>query len=70
MNVRGRDFSCQIPLSLVQRAAVAVKPVFPQPAESRAKMLHPNSSSLFARVAHASGFFAVLLLLPLIHAVS
>lgn len=52
MNVRGWGFSCQIPLSLVQRGAAVMKSIFPQPAESREKMLHPNSTSLFARVAH------------------
>lgn len=52
MNVRGWGFSCQIPLSLEQRVAVAVKLALPQPAESWAKMLHPNSPSLL--VAHAS----------------
>lgn len=52
MNVRGWGFSCQIPLSLEQRVAVAVKLAPPQPAESRAKMLYPSSPSLL--VAHAS----------------
>lgn len=47
MNVRGWGFSCQIPLSFVQKVAVAVKLFFPRPAESQAKMLHPNPSSLF-----------------------
>lgn len=51
MNVRGWGFSCQIPLSLEQRVTVAVKLALPQPAESWAKILHPNSPSLL--VAHA-----------------
>lgn len=47
MNVRGWGFSCQILLSFVQKVAVTVKLIFLQPAESQAKMLHRDPSSLF-----------------------
>lgn len=51
MRVRGWGFSCQIPPHLEQSVAVTVKLAFPWPAESRAQMLHPSSSSLSGKVA-------------------